>query len=307
MDIKQLRYFLAIAQEGSFSRAAAALHMTQPPLSMAISHLEKELDIKLFHRHPHGISTTQAGDFLMLQGAQILLRVGQIEEHLKNMGQGLAGRLQIAAVPSFSWSYLTPILKSFAQLAPGVVIELADPTPRDTLDQVNAGTADVGIVATGNPRALTAEYAGELHVRKLLTMPTVAVLPLRFSESPDPLDIRSLISETWLIPQGFERFPGMEKIIEDAWLHAGTQPITVRTVRTLQTALPLIAADMGIAFMPESIAEACGPNIVIRHFAEPIDSLQACLVWSEKLAPTPAASLFIDMALANAAETDVDR
>lgn len=304
MDIKQLRYFLAIAHEGSFSRAAAALHMTQPPLSLAISHLEKELDIKLFHRHPHGISTTQAGDFLMLQGAPILLRLGQIEEHLKNMGQGLAGRLQIAAVPSFSWSYLTPLLKSFANLAPGVVIELADPTPRDTLDQVNAGTADVGIVATGNPRALAAEYAGELHVRKLLAMPTVAVLPLRFSESPDPLDIRSLISETWLIPQGFERFPGMEKIIEDAWLQAGTQPTTVRTVGTLQTALPLIAADMGIAFMPESIAEACGSNIVIRHFSEPIDSLQACLVWSQKLAPTPAASLFIDMALANAAETD---
>lgn len=296
MDLRQLRYFLAVASEGSFSRAAAGLHMTQPPLSLAIGQLEKELGVKLLHRHPHGVSCTEAGSFLAVQGAQLVQRTARIEQQLIDMGQGSAGQVLLAAVPSFSWSYLTPLLNAFALEAPGSVVELSDPSPHEALQQLLAGTVDVAIVATGDAGALQAAYENELSVVALQQMPLVAVLPPSYKDAPDPIDMVSLMDETWLVPQLYPRFPGLPELIEQAWLRLGRHPAQVRTVSTLQTAVPLISAGMGISVMPDSIASIAGGHIEVRQFIQPIAPLQGCLVSSLQHSPTPAVRRFLETA-----------
>jgi LysR family transcriptional regulator, benzoate and cis,cis-muconate-responsive activator of ben and cat genes len=296
MELRQLRYFLAVAREGSFSRAAASLHMTQPPLSLAIGQLEKELGIKLLHRHPHGVSCTEAGAFLAGEGAQLVQRTARIEQQLIEMGRGTAGQVLLAAVPSFSWSYLTPLLNAFALEAPGSAVELSDPTPHEALQQLLAGTVDVGIVATGDADALQAAYENELSVTVLQEMPLVAVLPPSYKDAPDPIDMATLINETWLVPQLYPRFPGLPELIEQAWLRLGRRPPEVRTVSTLQTAMPLISAGMGISVMPDSIASITGGHIEVRQFVQPIAPLQGCLVSSLQHSPTPAVRRFLEIA-----------
>ncbi|GAA1882994.1 LysR substrate-binding domain-containing protein [Paeniglutamicibacter psychrophenolicus] len=300
MDLRQIRYFLAVAAEGSFSRAANTLHMTQPPLSLAIGQLEKELGVRLLDRHPHGVSCTEAGAFLVTQGTQLLKRTRRIEDQLRDMGNGTAGQLQLAAVPSFSWSYLTPLLNRFSLEAPGSVVELSDPTPQEALNQLAAGTIDIAIVATGNAKALQGAYENELSVTPLQEMPLVAALPPSFRDAPDPIDMSSLMGETWLLPQLYPRFPGLPELVNEAWTKLGRHPSRIRTVSTLQTAIPLIAAGMGIGVMPDSVSQMAGSHLVVRRFVQPITPLQGCLVSSLRHARSPAVQKFIDMALGGA-------
>ena len=302
MDLRQLRYFLAVAAEGSFSRAANTLHMTQPPLSLAIGQLEKELGVRLLDRHPHGVSCTEAGMFLVTQGTQLLKRTQHIEDQLRDMGRGTAGRLQLAAVPSFSWSYLTPLLNRFAVAAPGSAVELSDPTPQEALNQLLAGTIDIAIVATSNAEALQGAYEDELSVALLQEMPLVAVLPPSFRDAPEPIDMASLMGETWLLPQLYPRFPGLPELVSDAWTTLGRHPSRIRTVSTLQTAIPLVAAGMGIGVMPDSVSQITGNHLVVRRFVQPIKPLQGCLVTSLRHARSPAVQSFIDIALGDTQE-----
>lgn len=299
MHLKQLHYFLAVAEEGSFSKAATVLHMTQPPLSLAIAQLESELGVRLLERHPYGVSKTPAGEFLAVSGAELMQRVTRIEGHLKDLGQGIAGRLQLAAVPSFSWSLLPPLLKAYTEQSPGVVVELSDPSPPDVLNQVTAGIADVGIVVTGSATELQEEYAGELHVALIQPMPLVAVLPPRYRNAPEAVDLGDLMAEQWMVPQPYAGFPGLIELMEAAWLDMKQRPADVRMVSTLQTALPLIAAGMGIGIMPASISEVAGSSVVIREFIQDVRPLEGTLVWSRRHTVTPATQRFLDLVLSH--------
>lgn len=297
MNLRQLRYFLAVAEEGSFSKAAAALHMTQPPLSLAVSQLEKELGARLLERHTHGVSKTEAGEYLAANGFQLILRAGRIESHVKALGQGLTGRLHIASVPSFSWSGLPPLLKNYAEQSPGVEVELSDPAPAEVLSQVSSGLADVGFVATGNTGSLRDSTAADLRVALVQEMPLVAVLPPGHRGAPETIDLSSLMDETWMVPQRYAGFPGLIELIEDVWAAMGKRPATVRTVATLQTAIPLVAAGMGISIMPSAVAKLAGENIVIRRISQAVHPLEGTMVWPENRTLTPAAQRFVDLVM----------
>lgn len=296
MDLRQLRYFLTVAQEGSFSRAAASLHMTQPPLSLAVSQLEKEMGIRLLERHSHGVRTTAAGEYLVEAGAQLLQRTARIEQHLLDLGRGIRGRLRVAAVPTFSWTYLPPLLQKYAQIAANVEVELSDPAPQDVLSLVASGIADIGFVATGNTEQLRRFHESELHVELAHPMPLAAALPRRLRDAPDPVDLRSLLDERWIVPARIPGFPGLIELIEAVWADLECSP-QVHVVSTLQTAVPLVVAEMGVSIMPGSITEITNDSLVIRRTLQVIRPLEAAVVWSRSQTPTPALRRFLELVL----------
>ena len=295
MNLRQLEYFLTVTAEGSFSRAAAVLHMTQPPLSQSVLQLEKQLGVQLLVRHRQGVSPTAAGELLAVQGQQLLRWSERVEEQVKAVGQGIAGRLHIASVPTFAWAHLPPLLKAYAAKAPGVAVELSDPEPAEVLRQIATGNADVGFVATDDPARLAAGHE-ELGVAAVMAMPLVAVLPPRLAHLPDPLDLVELMGEPWIVPSAIPGFPGMTGIVERLWHGLGVRPGSVRTVSTLQTAIPLIAADMGITLMPRAIADSAGKRIAVREPLQRVDPLHAVMVWSRDLPPSPALERFLQLA-----------
>ena len=142
MNLRQLEYFLTVTAEGSFSRAAAVLHMTQPPLSQSVLQLEKQLGVQLLVRHRQGVSPTAAGELLAAQGQQLLRWSERVEEQVKAVGQGIAGRLHIASVPTFAWAHLPPLLKAYAAKAPGVAVELSDPEPAKPMSRTERYVVD---------------------------------------------------------------------------------------------------------------------------------------------------------------------
>lgn len=295
MNLRQLEYFLAVVSEGSFSRAATALHMTQPPLSQSVIQLEKHLGVRLLDRHPQGVSATPAGELLAGQGRQLLRWSERIEEQVKMLGRGLAGRLQIASVPTFAWTHLPALLKVYAAQAPAVDVELSDPEPAEVLRQVAGGQVDVGFVATADPDSL-ADSHPDLGLAAVKPMPLVLVLPPQLSALPDPVDLADLADETWILPAKISGFPGLLELAERLWRSAGTRPASIRNVSTLQTAVPLIAAGMGISLMPRSIADVAGSRVEVRDCLQRVDPLHAAMVWSRQLPPSPVLELFLEVA-----------
>ncbi|PYZ96524.1 LysR family transcriptional regulator [Alteribacter lacisalsi] len=145
MDVKQLKYFYTIAEEGQITRAAKRLHMAQPPLSQQLKQLEAELDVQLFERHGRTMTLTQAGAFLFEKAERILLEMEEIRDEVKERDEGLKGRLAVGTVKS-CFSMLPGRLGRFRESYPGVTFLLRDGDSFQIGELVKNRQVEVGIV-----------------------------------------------------------------------------------------------------------------------------------------------------------------
>lgn len=148
MDIKSLKYFLAVVQEGTITGAARKLCIAQPPLSRQIRLLEEELGVTLFIRGKRRIQLTEEGRFLKQQAEEILALLEKTQEQLGRFGEEIHGLLSIAAVESFGISLLPRIIRSFHEHYPQVHFQIWCGNSDEVLDKLEKGLADVGIVRT---------------------------------------------------------------------------------------------------------------------------------------------------------------
>ncbi|MBL5972512.1 MAG: LysR family transcriptional regulator [Candidatus Leucobacter sulfamidivorax] len=298
MDLRQLRYFTAVCEEESFSRAAQRLHMTQPPLSTTVANLERELGIQLLHRVQHGVIPTEAGRLLALRASQILRQADELQAHLRGLGEGSEGHLTVAVAPSFAWRYIPEIIQRFTQLAPRASLTLMDPTPEVTVEEVLRGGADVGAVLTLDFPLFSEMYAGSLHMHPMGELETLAVLPSHWGQSDEPVDALDLRSLIWFLPPESPKFPGLRGMAESFWHSLGHEMPVVQEVATLQTAMPLIAGGLGVTMMPESVREHQLNRLVTRPFVQEVATSTAALIWSKEIDPSPIAQRFIGVATA---------
>lgn len=148
MDIKQLRYFLAIAEEGQITRAAKRLHMAQPPLSQQLKLLEEELNVKLVERENRGVVLTQAGQLLYKRAVHILEFMHMTTKELKELDEGYAGTLSIGAVASAGTTFLPFRIVNFHKRYPQINFQLWEGDTNRILDLLNTGIIEIGIVRT---------------------------------------------------------------------------------------------------------------------------------------------------------------
>lgn len=295
MDLRQIRYFTTVCAEGSFSRAAQRLHMTQPPLSTSIAGIEQELGVKLLDRTQHGVIPTEAGRYLALKGDQILALANQVETHLRDLGQGREGSLTVAAVPTFSWEFTPILLQRLGEVAPSAEISLIDPPEAEAMDAVIRGSADVGIVGTADFDQLVRSYANFVRVEKVLEVATVAVLPERWKDAPDPLDVLELIDEEWIVPRPHPKFPGVYELVERLWYGwAGRLP-RLRVVQSLQTGIPLVAGGTGVSLVPETVLSFPSSHTVVRTFTQPLPPLHFAAVWRDDAPLSPLQRRFLGL------------
>src|ERR671936_1449943 len=124
MDLRQLRYFVVVAEERSVTRAAARLHLTQPPLSAQLARLEHELGTPLLVRHRRGVDLTEAGRHLLDHARRLLAGVDAAADSVRRLGEGRAGRLSVAFVPAAAPTVLAPLLRRYHRDRPDVALEL---------------------------------------------------------------------------------------------------------------------------------------------------------------------------------------
>jgi DNA-binding transcriptional LysR family regulator len=295
-DLRQLRYFVTVAEERSVTRAAARLHLTQPPLSAQLARLEHELGAELLVRHRRGVDLTDAGAHLLGRARRLLADVDAAGEAVRRLGEGRAGRLGLAFVSSTAWSVLGPLLRRYHADRPDVVVEPLEDGPDGVLAHVRARRAELGLLHLPPPGTAAAANP-DLDVAVVRREPLVAVLPrAEAGRVGDLVDLAVLAGHTFLAPPRAS-WGGLQPHLRGACRLAGVEPV-VREVALVQTVVTLVGAGLGVSVLPASVRAVAGDDVVLRPLARPAPVVETAVVRRRADAPSPQAQHFLRHALA---------
>jgi DNA-binding transcriptional LysR family regulator len=298
MELRHLRYFLAVAHEGNFTRAAAKLRMQQPPLSTQIRDLERELGYALFRRLPRGVELTEGGAVFRREAEAILEAV---ERGVKRAGQaahGLAGSLALGFTSSAMTHRLVPdLIRAFREANPGVELEFHEGNANLISEGVAAGTFDAGFIRRPVSKPLGVAFHTLTEERMLLLLPVshpVARKALA-SRSPDRVRLADLADEPFIFVRR-PGAPGMYGDLLDACRKLGFTPKVAAEVQQMLTNITMVAAGMGVSAVPESMKPIHAESVL---YAEAADAprLRAPLTLLTRAEPTPVAARFLHFAL----------
>ncbi|MEM8808594.1 MAG: LysR family transcriptional regulator [Cyanobacteria bacterium P01_G01_bin.38] len=257
MELRDLRYFVAVAENLHFGRAAERLHMTQPALSRQIRALEVELEVQLFRRTKRSVQLTIAGQAFLKEARQILYQSEQAVSTTRRVARGEMGELRLSFTPSALRHVLPKIVRAFRDRYPDVQLTM---TERCTLDQVEAFRAsqiDVGFLYPPvDDKRLT--------ITPLRTEPLVIALPQDYPLATRPhLKLSDLAAEPFILHPRLEGPYLYDQIIQ-LCEQAGFRPNVVQEAVASQTRIGLVAAGMGITFVPETLKDTVDSTVVYR-------------------------------------------
>lgn len=246
MELRQLRYFIAVAQQRNFSRAAEILNITQPPLSRQIQLLEEELGVALFHRTSRPVRLTDGGRLFYEQALQVLGRIDQMVDSTRRAGLKEKQVLSIGFVASMLYAGLPPLIGQLRQSAPELDIQLVELLSIQQLPALKERRIDLGF---GRLRQTDpAIVSTVLYEEKLV----LAVPPgSELAEQDEPLPLARL-GEQRLIVYPREPRPSYADHVLNLLLRSDVRASEVQEVRELQTALGLVAAGAGVCVIPAS-------------------------------------------------------
>ncbi len=247
MELRQLRYFLAVADAGSFSRAAERLHVSQPPLSMQVKTLEEELGVRLFDRTRRGVTLTPAGRVFEGEARSILRRLEQARVKAQHAGRGEIGTLSIGFVTIAGYGILPPALKRFRERFPQVDVELHELTTDAQIRALRDGRLDLGI---GLGPVEEPKLAFDAVSRERLVL--AAPVRHRLLATPGPVRVKMLSNEDFIVPPR-DVGPGLYDLIISLCRASGFAPKITQHARQMQTVIGLVASEMGIALVPASV------------------------------------------------------
>ncbi|HWD65171.1 MAG TPA: LysR substrate-binding domain-containing protein [Solirubrobacteraceae bacterium] len=241
-----MRYFVAVAEELHFRRAAARLHISQPPLSQQVRQLEEELGTQLLIRNRRRVELTAAGEAFLRDARVILGELDGAVGTAQRIGSGQAGRLRINFVGSALVSIIPAAVQAFRRDRPGVEVEMRERPTAEQLRAVRSGSVDLGFV-----RPPIDDLDG-LRAEVVLREPTVAVLP-----SSHPLAEGGRISMSRLAGEPLVLFPrsqasGYHDLLISA-LARGGPPRVVQYAPEMTTIVGLVAAGLGVSLVPRSV------------------------------------------------------
>jgi DNA-binding transcriptional LysR family regulator len=283
-DLWQLRYFIAVAEHLHFGRAAAALHISQPPLSRAIRALEDRLGVTLFARNRRRVELTPAGERLLEEAQRT---VGQLERavlDLRAMASGERGRLRIGFVSLADYSVLPGLLKAYKAARPGVQLALREMLSPEQSVALAAGELDFGLLL---PPVSAAEPLEHLVVQRERF---VAALPARhrLAGARGPLAMSELAGESFvMVPR--EIAPGLYDIVSGLAARAGFSLNVAQEAIQMQTVVSLVSSGLGAAVVPGSLANLGRRGVVYRTLSDRHPALELWLAWRSGSAAGAAA------------------
>jgi len=276
LELRQLRYFVAVAEELHFGRAAQRLHMTQPPLSQAILALEELLGAALFARNRRGVGLTPAGGALLPEARRLLDQAGQLPELARRAAAGESGRITLAFVSSADYSVLPPFLRAYRAAFPDVQIRLQEATSDLQLGELLAGRVDAGLLIPPLPDKARAE----LDYLPVLSEPLILAAPagLPALAGGGPVELAALPPLPLIIfPRAIA--PALHDAILSVFGGAGVTPAIGQEAIQMQTIVGLVSAGMGIALVPQSVSNLMRPGVEYRALAHPTPLVETGLAW----------------------------
>jgi DNA-binding transcriptional LysR family regulator len=272
MELRHLRYFLAVAEELHFSRAAARLRIAQPPLSQQIRQLERELGVALFHRTNRRVEITPAGRAFLDEVRGVLAQTEHAVSTAQRAGRGEIGQLAVGFVPSADLDILPRVLRVWRGRFPAVEIRLHALSPSAQTEALRDGRIEVGFVR------LPVEDGG-LTVETIQREPLLAVLPAGHRLARCPSVRLAALRGDPLIMFPRETAPGYYDLLLGACGRAGYTPHVLHEPGSIQTNLGLVSAGIGVTLMPASIRNLGRVGVVYRPLAPPVPHVEMAIAY----------------------------
>ncbi|MFL9926240.1 LysR substrate-binding domain-containing protein [Herbaspirillum lusitanum] len=274
LELRQLRYFVAVAEEKHFGRAAQRLHMTQPPLSQTIQALEEMLGTPLFARTKRSVSLTPAGLALLPEAQRILQQAAALPDLARRAASGTSGLLSLSFISTADYSILPPLLQRFRARYPQVQIDLREATTDIQLEDLTQGKIDAGLLLPPLPDKALAT----LDYRPVLSEPLIAALPAGAVRGNAPVALKSL-KELPLIIFPRRISPAFHDTILSCFRDAGVTPHISQEAIQMQTIVGLVSAGMGMALVPQSVSNLKRPGVDYRRLTGKVPSIETGLAW----------------------------
>jgi DNA-binding transcriptional LysR family regulator len=278
-DLRQLRYFVAVAEERHFGRAAQRLAMTQPPLSQQIRSLEEGLGAPLFLRTKRSVELTAVGRDLLPEVRRLLAGADALAPMAQSLARGEAGLLSLAFVSTADYGVLPPLLQRFGELHPGVRLQLSEATSDVQIEELMAGRVDAGLIIPPIP----VRFATQLAYLPIAREPLVIAMSeaqarLIGSDAATPVTLRELAGIALIV---FPRrlAPAFYDIIMDCFAQAGLVPQIGQEAIQMQTIVSLVSAGMGVALVPQSLRNLQRTGVVYRPLRDAQPVVETGLVW----------------------------
>lgn len=282
MELYQLAYFVEIARQQNFTRAAARLNMAQPALSLQMRNLERELGAELFIRGRRQTNLTAAGKAFLPKAESLLAQADAAKLVVSDVVQLRAGRLVIATIPSVSASWLPQVIQSFKRQHPGIEMQLIEDSSEGVSEIVESGRADIGFIQMPAGKST-------FEARTLITEAFVLLV-----SSSHPLArkrevrLRQLASEPFVFYKGRARDTALESCRK-----AGFEPQIACETGELETVRALVAAGLGLAIVPQLAVVQLPRTLKCVRLVEPRIYRQIAAIWRRGSRLSPAASEFL--------------
>ncbi|MEJ8848317.1 LysR substrate-binding domain-containing protein [Variovorax rhizosphaerae] len=287
IDLRHLRYFVAVAEAGSITAAAERLHLSQPPLSVTIKELEQTLDVQLFERHRNGIFLTEAGKAMLEEARSVLARAARGIEHVMQIGRGEMGEVRVGIVSSIMWGDFPQMLKEFHLRYPQVQWSLRESNPADQVLALHDHRIDVGVWRGESQPAPGLERILISKDKLMVVLPAYHPLARRRKVSLAALKSMPYLSlNTTISSIAADSMTAMRGL--------GLTPEVAHVAREPQTLLALAANGLGFALLAGELARISWPGVVFKPVAEELPTADLYLHVREQ-APSPAVARFIEV------------
>ncbi|AYH43361.1 LysR substrate-binding domain-containing protein [Azoarcus sp. DN11] len=290
MELRHLRYFLAVAEELNFTRAAARLHIGQPPLSMQIRDLEDEIGTPLFERSKRRVALTEAGRRFLDHAREILSRSQAAAEDARRAGRGELGELRVGFTSSLPYTTtLADVLYTYRRDFPQVDLQLREMFTGDQFAALLRGDIDVGLVRYRGlvvPPGVVTREIGRDRLRLVVN-------------SAHPLAARKEVSLAECRDEGFIAYPldigtGLPAIVGDLCRGAGFEPRVVQRAREATTQIGLVASGLGVAVLPAPLECVQLPRVRYLAISDEDAYLSLAVARADR-PPSPVIGTFLDV------------
>jgi DNA-binding transcriptional LysR family regulator len=268
MELRHLRYFVAVAEELNFTKAAEKLHLAQPSLTRQIHNLEAELGVRLLNRTKSRVTLTEEGQSFLVDARRLVVQSLESIQAVQRLSQGETGQLNLGYLSKFNFDLLPGTLVEFSRARPEIAVNLFDMQPAEQLRALDARKIDLGFVGGRPPAshknlvALAWECIGQHDV--VVVLP--AKHPLAKQSKIKLKDVKSL----FFVAMSETTHPGSRAWLCAVCQQAGFIPRILQDVELEPELLNFVAADLGVALAREQIKHLAHPGVVFRPMAEPV-------------------------------------
>jgi len=273
MELRHLRYFVAVAEALSFTKAAENLHTAQPSLSRQIKDLEDELGVRLLNRTKQLVTLTDEGRSFLVDAKRVLALAAETVESVRRSHSGEARALNIGYVSNLFYDLLPKTLASFHESFPAVSVNLFDLSCGEQFRALEDGKLDLGFVGLHEPIARRG-----LEFQTIASYKTVVALP-----NDNPLKDKTTVDLKALAPMFFigmseASYPGYGEWLTKTCERAGFTPKVLQDVDLERTMIHAVAAGLGVALVPEQLRKLEHENVVFRPLS-PTVGTEGCVAW----------------------------